>query len=237
MIKEALQYLIDDLAPVKREVINGGEYSSRYLHRINAPTISSIETNFLHSVADYINNNCDGCREDGLIIHIVSEIQVEVFDHANQDCTRNYFMVCTAPVRPFGFGQFYDPDEFNIALQSRFVQGADTEYLLRIAGNVRNEAVKTVSDDGVSQQVTLKNGIASISSEVLKNRVHLAPFRTFTETDQPESEFIFRMMDGPRMGLFEADGGAWKQEAVEKIYQYLLREISAEALKSITILR
>lgn len=57
------------------------------------------------------------------------------------------------------------------------------------------------------------------------------PYRTFLEVDQPVSEFIFRMKqdkyDGVLCALFEADGGAWKMEATERIKKYLESELKA----------
>ncbi len=48
--------------------------------------------------------------------------------------------------------------------------------------------------------------------------------------DQPESAFVFRMRDDGRDGvqcaIFEADGGAWKNEAMENIRAYLQDELA-----------
>lgn len=40
--------------------------------------------------------------------------------------------------------------------------------------------------------------------------------------DQPESNFTLRVNGEACVALFEADGGAWKNEAVENIKQYLV---------------
>jgi len=57
------------------------------------------------------------------------------------------------------------------------------------------------------------------------NPVVLAPFRTFREIAQPESKFVFRMQQGPRCALFEADGGAWRLEAMKRSKAYLEEEL------------
>lgn len=66
-------------------------------------------------------------------------------------------------------------------------------------------------------------------SAIVPNPVKLKPYRTFLEVDQPVSEFIFRMKqdkyDGVLCALFEADGGAWKMEATERIKKYLESEL------------
>lgn len=56
--------------------------------------------------------------------------------------------------------------------------------------------------------------------EAGRSRVALRPYRTFTEVEQPESEFILRLDDEGRVGLIEADGGAWKMTAKASIAAY-----------------
>ena len=87
-----------------------------------------------------------------------------------------------------------------------------------------DESVKTYGDDGVSQQATVKSGVTSVASVKVPNPVTLKPFRTFAEAEQPESKFVFRMRkndDGVKAALIEADGGAWKVQAIQNIANYL----------------
>lgn len=86
-------------------------------------------------------------------------------------------------------------------------------------------------DDGVSQKATVKTGIASKGEALVPNPVTLMPYRTFVEVDQPISNFIFRMKEdkyskGIQCALYEADGGAWKIEAMENIKIYLVNELA-----------
>ena len=59
----------------------------------------------------------------------------------------------------------------------------------------------------------------------MPNPVELAPYRTFPEVEQPISKFIFRMQEGPRAALYEADGGAWRNKAILSIKEYLQEEL------------
>ncbi|MDF9627266.1 hypothetical protein P5775_32030, partial [Bacillus cereus] len=88
--------------------------------------------------------------------------------------------------------------------------------------------VKEIGDDGVSQAVTVKTGVASRGNAKVPNPVQLSPYRTFVEVKQPESKFVFRMREGARCGLFEADGGAWKLEAMNNIKEYLNEALAQE---------
>lgn len=48
--------------------------------------------------------------------------------------------------------------------------------------------------------------------------------------EQPESQFVFRMKedkyDGVQCALFEADGGAWRLNAMANIKAYLAHELN-----------
>lgn len=48
--------------------------------------------------------------------------------------------------------------------------------------------------------------------------------------EQPESQFVFRMKEykneGIQCALFEADGGAWRLNAMANIKEYLEHELS-----------
>lgn len=115
-----------------------------------------------------------------------------------------------------------------IALNSRFVNGYDRDKLIAFAGSVKEENARQTSDDGFSQKTVVKRGIASAQEEIVPNPVVLAPFRTFQEIEQVPSEFIFRMTDGPKFALFEADGGAWINDTINLIENYLVNELADE---------
>ena len=110
-------------------------------------------------------------------------------------------------------------------LQSAFVDDEDKAKLLKYTALITDDTVKNFGDDGISQKVTVKTGVASVSDAVVPNPVTLAPFRTFPEVIQPESKFIFRMKEGPSAALFEADGGAWRNKAILNIKAYLEKEL------------
>ena len=118
-------------------------------------------------------------------------------------------------------------ETFLIALQSKFIPGDDRELLLKFAGTVEDGTVAQYNDDGITQKATVKTGIASKGDALVPNPVRLRPFRTFVEVEQPESSFVFRMKqgNGVECAIFEADGGAWKNVAMQNIKEYLQSEL------------
>lgn len=72
--------------------------------------------------------------------------------------------------------------------------------MLKVVGNIQEDNVKNVEDDGISQAVVAKIGVASVGNVEVPNPVSHVPFRTFVEVNQPVS--IFRMKNGPNCVLF-----------------------------------
>jgi hypothetical protein len=229
MIKEAFKYLV---GLGQKEVIieeHGAKYTTDRLYRLEAPMPNSLETNTLKSIADYIRDNVDFNDKPEFIINVRSHSNVELLLPLNDDCNRVMLINCKAPQRDnLNFGRFMDVTQFNIMLQSSFVDIPGDinhkEVLLAIVGNIGDGVVKNFGDDGVSQKTTIKTGVENLSECKVPNPVILAPYRTFSEVDQPDSKFIFRLESGrgdsPTAALFEADGGAWKIEAKDNIIDY-----------------
>ena len=104
---------------------------------------------------------------------------------------------------------------------------------MQVAGNIKSGTTASYSDDGVSQKTTIKAGV-ELSDVIVPNPVALRPYRTFAEIEQPESNYVFRIMDndrGPGFKLVEADGGLWKNATMNRIKEYLEFELSEELEK------
>jgi hypothetical protein len=240
MIREALEYLID-LGETNDPIVRVDEksYSTKQLIPIKETFPAAMELNFLDSMVTYIKENTDCLRPNyNLVVEIESPtgiaLHTELVGEFNQRFTPVY---CTALVTEFPWGRFTDPEEFIIMAQSRFVETEDLAKIRQIVGNVKSEEVFQFSDDGISQQVTAKSGVARVENVVIPPRVKLAPYRTFIEIEQPESEFVFRARKAgelPHFALFEADGGAWRIEAMKRIKAYLEEQLSG--LENIVIL-
>ena len=240
MIKEALQYLVNMGMEDNPLVDVGGKtYSKINLQPVKEVAPNALELNFLDSLVTYIKENIDNLRPDNkLIIEIEDPTRIDLRTELIGDFNQRFTPVhCTALVNPFPWEKFIDPDTFIIMAQSRFVETEDLAKIRAIVGNVRSEDVAQFSDDGISQQVTAKSGIARVENVAIPPRVKLAPYRTFMEIKQPESEFVFRAKKGdglPYFALFEADGGAWRIVAMKSIKAYLEEQL--KGIENIIIL-
>lgn len=226
MIRKAFEYIVGLAEPHFKEH-EGCLYSDKPLERISYnPKAAKIEMNTLSSLIDYIKANIDEMAGK-MIIHVQSPTKVQMYSELDCERKREYMVEVNASVPEFRFNLFTDHEAFCINLQSKFIdeQGTDRALLLKFAGTVEAGTVAEYGDDGVTQKATVKTGIASKGEAIVPNPAVLRPYRTFVEVEQPLSQYIFRMKqdkyDGIQCALFEADGGAWKIEAMKSIKAYL----------------
>lgn len=236
MIKGALEYLVN-LGQVKTLEIDGQTYSTEGLHRITPPMAQPLEVNTLSGLTEYILSKFDEEAHVGKLVHVMDHSKVCLMSQLLSSGKREDYVIAEAFSPQFRFGAWYDLEGFNIGLQSCFVRNEDAEQILRVVGNIKDSAVKQFGDDGVTQQVTVKAGVAVVDDVEVPNPVILAPYRTFIEVDQPESKFIFRMRQGggaPECALFEADGGAWKLEAMARVKAFLMDRLADTGISVIS---
>ena len=228
MIKAAIEKILELGKPEVRD-IKGQIYSDKSLYRINHnPKAEPIRLSTLSSLIDYIKANVD-IMQGQMIIHVVSPTQVRMYSKLDADREREHVVEVEAQLPYFRFNNYTDHEEFCINLQSKFIDNEDRKLLLKFAGTVEAGSVAEYGDDGVTQKATVKTGITSKEAAIVPNPVSLIAYRTFLEVDQPTTNFIFRMKqdkyDGIQCGLFEADGGAWKLQAMTNIKMYLEAEL------------
>lgn len=203
------------------------------------PLAAKLSVWSLGAVRDYLTANRDALTLDRVVVHVASPSVVRVFGPLSDGArTREQFLESSCPDMTDGFlGKFWSIEEFLIGLQVRFADADDRRKLLSLLSTVKHETVKTAMDDGMTQVVQARAGVALISDVAVPNPVLLCAYRTFRDIVQPSSLFVLRVNAGragglPEVGLFEADGGAWKLTAIERVKNWL-----SEALpKDVSIL-
>lgn len=227
MLKDAMAYFLEQCKAQMFEV-DGREYSSKQLYPVKDPRVSSLDVNSLESIVYYIKN-VDENKHLPYLLHIEDYNKVSLFGPIC-DCwqSRDHFMTAKSDRVVFPFGRFMDTESFIINLQTNFHHTDDLDSVLKVVGNLRDENVRQLGDDGVSQMVTIRTGIAAVGDARVPNPVSLRPYRTFLEIEQPESKFVFRMRDGGSCALFEASGDLWKSDARTSIKEYFESKLSEE---------
>lgn len=235
LTKEAIAYLMEQgIAPEDR-IIEVGERifaidnqgdTREILPRVTRAK-ETLKINTLSGVVGYIKASLER-KEAQFYLQVYDEETVYLKNVLDSEGGRETLVKVSAIVPTFEYGRFLKTEEMIIALQSKFVENEDSKILLQVVGNITEENVKTTSDDGTSQTVTAKSGVSTVENILVPNPVSLAPYRTFLEVDQPTSDFVFRMQDGPKGAIFEADGGAWRNQAITNIREYLAEELADE---------
>lgn len=231
-LKEASEYAVASSVPTTYEI--GSEtYSSSLLHRIDEKQdniVSTLGVSTLTGFVDYITNNRDEIDLSKTLIVIGGTRHACLMSVLNKDKNREAYIKAKAIVPEHRWGEWNDNENFVIGLQSKFAPTEDREKLMQYIGNMQEEQGVQTMDDGVSQKIVAKTGVATVSNVILPNPVMLKPFRTFQEIDQPESPFIFRVRKGGDCALFEADGGAWAIECRRRIKEYLEEQLDTSEI-------
>lgn len=225
MLEKFAKHIVEVAEPHYKEH-EGQLYSDKPLHRVHHnPKAEPIKLSTLTSLVDYLRAGIRDTVYDDLIVHVKSPTTVSVYSALDEDRRREHLVDVNAQIPSFAFDQYIDHEAFCIGLQSKFIDSADRALLLKFAGTVEAGSIAEYGDDGVSQKATVKTGVASRGEALIPSPVILQPFRTFIEVEQPVSAFIFRMQQGKydnvQCALFEADGGAWGNNAMNEIKAFL----------------
>lgn len=192
------------------------------------PTADPLAVYSLGALREYVKVNRDTLDLGTLVVHVVSP-QIVRLSGPLQARARNResYVQATALNLTDGFlGKFMAIDDFIVGLLTRFADSNDRAAVLKLFGNVKHETVKTSQDDGVTQTVSAKTGVVLAADVAVPNPITLVPYRTFREVTQPSSLFVLRVNAGrpgglPEVGIFEADGGAWRLTAVDRVRDWL----------------
>lgn len=236
-IKEALAYLVEqgyakhaaEGEPVIRE-INGETYVffagrvERYQKHDEKPAPSVFEAYTLDGLIEWIRRDVNGffSGEEKCIVNVTSPTCVKVITPCKGVANAaQKLAVCTYDAPQIKFDRYMDNEDFGIMLQTSFVEDENRDLALQVVRSMVEESSEQIADDGISQRVTIKHGAQMMSTIPFKNPAYLRPLRTFTEVNQPDSPFVIRFKEGKQAAIFEADGGAWRVEAVRRIGEYL----------------
>ena len=234
MIAQAIEKIEAMSKPIEMD-LDDRLYTSKKVYPVIDPTPDCLAVHTLTAIVDYIANNQDAIDLAELTIHIKSYNEVALIGPIFGDFEqRKVYVKASTVLDGFPFGRNISHEEFVVGLQSLFIKDAIVEAILAIVGNLVDENVQTIADDGISQMVTKRTGIQKRENVVIPNPVTLTPYRTFLEADQPSSKFVFRMQSGrgegslPTCALFEADGGRWKLDAINNIKKWLVENIGED---------
>lgn len=211
----------------QRLTVNGKDYSTGMLFNPplpEQPPFPAIKLYTLDSLVDYIAANRDAAELSEAQIVVYAQ-QVHLLGRPQGDQRkRDLYVDVVAGVEGPSFGGYMPIEDFRIYLLTKFRDMPDRETILRFIARISDEHVATSEDNGVSQSVTVRSGIATHAQSTVPSPVQLAPIRTFVEVDQPVGHFLFRLKQAkdalPTAALFELHTN-WKRDAAVAVKVYL----------------
>jgi hypothetical protein len=208
------------------EIIIGSEsYTTRPVFRLPKVNLATaLRTTTLQSVVDYFDKKIDDIN-GSVFVHVAGPATVDIVKYLDEENRREIRICAEHTSHTIEFGRKYEQSEFITLLRSQVSPSVDRERLQKFVGSLNDESSLKLEDDGVSQRTVAKTGVATYSSVESDGVFLLSPFRTFSEIDQPESDFILRLHGRagsvPLVSLHESDNHAWKLEAIERIAGWL----------------
>ncbi len=224
-----LAKMIDKIVSLKQTrtfEIDGQTYTDGHLTRIppHVDRPECITVSGLDGVCKLIRTELEMVGVT-ILVQAKSYNTVEVMTTYLPDFSRNALYRAEADVPGLRTG-FRDRETALIELRSLFIPGEGTAYLLDLLSRITDEKSVTTRDNGVTQVVEARQGVALNAMVEIRPRVLLRPFRTFLEVEQPESEFLLRVDADKGIGFFEADGGVWRLEAKRNIADYFASNLA-----------
>lgn len=195
--------------------------------------------NTLGALSGYLHANRDDLVLEYLTVHVVSPTEVRLLGPLEgEDEKRATFAraVATDLVADF-VNKDHQQAPFRVGVMTRFQDTEAQAALLALTVRLTEQQTLETTDDGRSQQVTAKKGVALAEQVNVPNPQHLVGFRTFREVEQVAVPYVLRVnnsgrrfdgdVPGPVLALHEADGGAWKLTAVERVVAWLRANVPA----------
>lgn len=230
MIKEAMEFLMAKSQPHFKE-LDERLYVDKELYPIRDPMPNAVDFNSLDGFCGFVSDNYG--HED-YFVQICDESMVRLLSkHTCNFGQRECAARATTKILPdgFSFGKFMGAEEFNINVMTKFQETPGKDEVLKFTRKMSAGKVQETEDDGVTQHVTARQGVALTTEVKAPAIVELAPYRTFADIEkQPISSFLFRVRGGgedfkPTAALFETDGGLWKLKAMKEIQAFIEKNL------------
>lgn len=160
----------------------------------------------------------------GYFIQVEDHETVKLYLRKNEYEERQEIMLAKFDEVSFPYGQYMLPEDFIIRVQTTFRESEEKKKVIGLSSKITGSHVKTDEDDGIAQVVTVIDTAGRKDYQKTDPIVNLAPSRTFAESEQPVSPFLYRVKkfdELSKVALFEDDSGAWKVQAVKNVVEYL----------------
>ena len=237
MIKEAIEKVLSLAGPTlfdeegRRHVAIGGR-----IEAIRPPRVEPIVFASLTGLVEFILDADFGDpRTAGSFVHVVDHKEVVWLGslHRAWQHREAFGIARFVAAREFPWEKQLPQSEFITLVRQAFVWNEHVAAIVAVVGNVEGQSTVRLLDDGVTQEVTARAGVARLANIALPPVVHLAPYRSFPEAAQVESPaFLRAWRDKNEQVLFSlhrVDDPTWQVEARARVKAWMCRELDVTA--------
>lgn len=197
------------------------------------PVVQSITVRSVTGFVDFCNSIAPDRDEpanvgidipDSAFLICVSPDEIKLMSGITENGSRLVFARAIPLPSGFETGRWMRQDHFIVAVMEHFEDTDSRSVLLRIAGTLKAENIRTSADDGISQSVTVRKTASGTLTrdEEIKNPFMLRARLTFPEIDQPEKAYILRVSDdGKSLALFATSDQKWQLDVVVDIKSFI----------------
>lgn len=210
---------------LEESIVHGIPYDRKTWKPIEEPMHETLLVKTLQAFADYVLHEVP--PPETWVVHVVDPTKVRLVSDTEGPTRKRSVLLTASAIIPAQdkFGSYMSQDEFSIWLQTTFVPTAELEQLLKLAGNVKAQAIAVSTDDGVSQEATVQRGIATVEREGIRPKWELSAWRSFNEVPQSNGWYLFRLAqvrgDAIAMSLHPVIDASWSLKVMKEIRLFL----------------
>lgn len=208
--------------------IDGDLYVNQELYKVKPETCRTTNLSSLAALIDFTRATVEKNKEQfAMPLQIKTSYNTIYLESSlDHNMDRNYIAEVNPILPRIYFDQWMGMEQFIIQLQTCFADSQNKQALIELVSKMTDETKVTMTDDGMSQKVTVSKGTGLKEATVMQPIVKLIPYRTYQEVEQVETMYLIRVKDGGELRIMEADGGMWKMEAQRRVSAYLRAELA-----------
>lgn len=210
--------IIDKIVSLKETKIfeiDGQTYSDANLTRIppHVDRPDSVSVSGLDAVCKLVRTEIAKVGTT-IMVHVRDYNKVEVMTTYLTDFSRNVLYRAQADAPGMRTG-WRDRETALIELRSLFIPNGGTEHLLDLLSRMSDENTVSTNDNGVTQTVTARQGVALNAVVNVRPRIKLQPFRTFSRSRsrKANSSCAWTARKALPFSRRMAASGVWKRNA------------------------
>jgi len=188
----------------------------------------SLKLSSLTSLAVFVNSYIDNkyfIQVESPTLVSVKSVELDKFNRRDEVA----YVDISDQVCSFRFGERLRQEEFIVGLQANFILDDNLHRVLDVASKVKVEQSADFEDNGITQNVSARQGVHLSNMIQVPSPIELKPFLTFPEIGPIEQKYIFRVHrkhERPEFALYSSESRNWEMLAMERVKTWLNDQVT-----------